>query len=294
MRPAFQLCVLLGFAFLARAVEPAEGAPGRNPVAVFRTLLAMRTDARTAELAAKPARLREVLANRLREYDGLPSAEREARLRATELRYYLNPLLTTLPATRAPQLATVPLGLRPLIEERLAAWDKLPAEIQREILTNERLLQAMTRPAVADSLPPLPPGLVPAVPDNVAHWQSLNTRQREQLLDNFTHYFRLDDQSKSRVVAALPEPKRAEAARTLGQFEHLTAEDRSTCLTALKKLGQMTAEQQAQFFANAQQWQKMSESERSAWRKVVTEFPPLPPGVDSQPPLPPGLNPTPR
>jgi hypothetical protein len=290
MRIAFQLCVLLLTASLARPAEPAEGRTDRNPVAVFRTLLAMRTDARTMALAAKPDRLREVLANRLREYDVLPPAERETRLRATELRYYLNPLLTTLPATRAPQLAMVPERLRPLVEERLAAWDKLPAEIQREILTNERLLQAMTRPAVADALPPLPPGLVPAVPDNVTHWQSLDARQREQLLDNFTHYFRLDDRAKSRVVAALPEPARAVATRTLDQFEHLTAEDRATCLTALKQLGQMTAEQQAQFFANAEQWKKMPESERNAWRKVVTEFPPLPPGAGPQPPLPPGFN----
>ena len=289
MRYGFQLCVLLLTAVLARTAEPADGKAERNPVAVFRTLLAMRTDARTTELAAKPTRLREVLTTRLREYDVLPPAEREARLRATELRFYLNPLLTTIPATRATQLAAVPEGLRPLVTERLAAWDKLPAEIQREVLTNERLLQAMTRPSVAGAFPPLPPGLVPNVPDNVSQWQSLAPVQREQLLDNFTHYFRLDDRAKTRVVAALPEPKRAEATRTLDQFEQLPTEERAACLTALKKLGQMTQEQQAQFYANAEQWKKMSESERTAWRKVVIEFPPLPPGADL-PPLSPAFN----
>lgn len=288
MRYGFQVCVLLLTVVLARAAEPVDGKSERNPVAVFRNLLLMQTDARTRELAAKPARLREVLTTRLREYDTLTPAEREARLRATELRFYLNPLLTTIPATRAPQLATVPESLRLLVEERLAAWDKLPAEIQREVLTNERLLQAMTRPAVANAFPPLPPGLEPKVPDNVGQWQNLDARQREQLLDNFTHYFRLDDRAKTRVMAALPEPKRAEATRTLGEFEQLTAEERATCLNALKKLGQMTQEQQAQFYANAEQWKKMSESERAAWRKVVIEFPPLPPGA-GLPPLPPGF-----
>ncbi|MBI5800373.1 MAG: DUF3106 domain-containing protein [Verrucomicrobia bacterium] len=249
----------------------------------------MRTDARTTELAAKPARLREVLSTRLREYDTLPPAEREARLRATELRYYLNPLLTTLPSTRATQLSAVPESLRPLVEERLAAWDKLPAEIQREILTNERLLQAMTRPAVPNAFPPLPPGMEAKVPDNLTQWQEFDARQREQLLDNFTHYFRLDERAKTRVVAALPEPKRAETARTLEQFEHLTAGERAACITALKQIGQMTPGQQAQFYANAKQWKEMPESERAAWRKVVIEFPPLPPGAGPLPPLPPGL-----
>ncbi|MFM8471107.1 MAG: hypothetical protein ACKODH_14275, partial [Limisphaerales bacterium] len=190
MRHGFQLCVLLLTALLARAAEPSDAKAQRNPVAAYRILLAMRTDARTTELAAKPARVREVLSTRLREYDTLTPAEREARLRATELHYYLNPLLNTIPATRATQLATVPASFRPLVEERLAAWDKLPAEIQREVLTNERLLKAMTRPAVPNAFPPLPPGLEPKVPDNVGQWQQLDARQREQLLDNFTYYFR--------------------------------------------------------------------------------------------------------
>ena len=289
MRHGFQLCVLLLALASARAAEPvADGE--RNPVAVFRTLLAMRTDARTTELAAKPARLREVLATRLREYDTFTPAEREARLRATELRYHLNPLLTIAPDARAARLAAVPENFRPLVEERLAAWDKLPAEIQREVLVNERLLQAMTRPAVVGALPPLPPGLVPKVPDNVAQWQGLDTRQREQLLDNFTHYFRLDDRAKTRVVAALPEPKRAETMRALDQLAQLTAAERTASLAALKKLGQMTPAEQSQFYANAEVWQKMPGSERAVWRKVVVEFPPLPPGAGA-PPLPPGINP---
>lgn len=289
MRPAFQLSVLLLAAIVVVGAELATGNAERNPVAVFRGLLAMRTDARVAALATKPEQLRAVLTTRLRDYDALPPVEREARLRATELRYYLNPLLTTLPATRAPQLATVPEGLRTLVEERLAVWDKLPAEIQREILLDERLRQAMTRPAVGGAFPPLPPGLEPKVPANLAQWQALDTRQREQLLDNFTHYFRLDERGKTRVVAALPEPKRAEAARTLNQFEHLSAEERAACLTALKKLGQMTPEQQAQFYSNAEKWKQMPEAERARWRKVVIEFPPLPPGAGPQPPRPPGL-----
>lgn len=289
MRPGFPICVLLLTAVLTRAAEPADGPAQRNPVAAFRILLAMRSDARATELAAKPARVREVLSTRLREYDTLAPAEREARLRATELHYHLHPLLNTIPATRAAQLATVPESFRPLVEERLAAWDKLPAEIQREVLTNERLLQAMTRPAVPNAFPPLPPGLEPKAPDNVGQWQNLDARQREQLLDNFTHYFRLDDRAKTKVVAALPEPKRAEATRTLSEFEQLTADERAACLNALKKLGQMTQEQQAQFYANAEQWKKMSESERAAWRKVVIEFPPLPPGA-GLPPLPPGFH----
>lgn len=285
MRRALQLIALLLTTLLIGAAEPASTA-GRSPVTAFRVLLAMRSDARATELAAKPARVREVLSTRLREYDALAPAEREARLRATELHYHLRPLLTTIPLTRAAQLAVVPESFRPLVEERLAAWDKLPAQIQREILTNERLLQAITRPNVPNAFPPLPPGLEPRVPDNVAHWQTLDAQQREQLLDSFTYYFRLDDNAKTRVVAVLPEPKRAAAERTLDQFAQLTTGERAACMTALRQLSQMTQAEQTRFYANAEQWQKMSETERVAWRRVVIEFPPLPPGAGPQPPLP--------
>lgn len=153
MRNELLLCVLLLTATASEAAESATGNAERNPVAVFRGLLAMRTDARATELSTQPERLRAVLTTRLRDYDALPAVEREGRLRATELRYFLNPLLMTLPATRATQLATVPESYRSLVEERLAAWDKLPAEIQREILLDERLRQAMTRPAVVGAFP---------------------------------------------------------------------------------------------------------------------------------------------
>lgn len=285
MRPSAHLLFLLLTVVFAPAAEPAA----RNPVVIFRDLLAMRTDAREKELAAKPERLRTVLTSRLREYDSLPPLEREARLRSTELRYHLHPLLTTPLPERAARVATVPESFRALVAERLAAWDKLPAEIQREVLANERLVQAITRPAVPNAFPPLPPGLEPKVPDDLVHWQSLGPLQREQLLDSFTHYFRLDEQAKTRVVASLPAPKRAETARTLDQLDQLSPEERAACLTALRRLGQMSPAEQARFYANAEQWQKMSEQERNAWRKVVTEFPPLPPGA-GQPPLPP-LNP---
>ena len=146
---------------------------------------------------------------------------------------------------------------------------------------------------LANAFPPLPPGLELRVPDDVAHWQSLSAPQREMMLDNFTHYFRLDERAKTRVVAALPEPKRAEAVRTLGEFEHLPAAERAACLAALKQLGQMSLAEQAQFYANAEQWRKLPESERAVWRRVVVEFPPLPPGA-GLPPLPPGMPALPR
>ena len=56
--------------------------------------------------------------------------ERELRLRATELRWYLTPLLRTPAAERAGRLALVPEDLRELVNSRVEQWDRFAAAIE--------------------------------------------------------------------------------------------------------------------------------------------------------------------
>ena len=56
---------------------------------------------------------------------------RELRLRATELRWYLTPLLRTPAAERAGRLALVPEDLRELVNSRVEQWDVLPPPLKK-------------------------------------------------------------------------------------------------------------------------------------------------------------------
>src|SRR5881394_3150820 len=150
MRPTHSIvylicgCILGNGAFLARCADRA-GAPAeitnatarasfpplpRPQVTYFRELLVLSQGELDRALAdiAEPARKR--LQAKLREYAALAPDEREARLRATELRWYLAPLMRTPPTNRIAQLALVPDEYRPLVEERLKRWDALTPEIQ--------------------------------------------------------------------------------------------------------------------------------------------------------------------
>ena len=76
-----------------------------SPVEVFRRLLAM-TPAEQKQFVAgrEPEQQRRILA-KLREYESLRPNQRELRLRATELQWYLTPLLSVPSANRPLQSA---------------------------------------------------------------------------------------------------------------------------------------------------------------------------------------------
>src|SRR5438105_3925359 len=120
------------------AVSPAPPMPPlpKSRVAYFRELLAMSPAELEIALARTPEPNRKVLQAKLREYTALPPEEREASLRATELRWYLRPLMEKAPTNRTAQVASIPAEYRALVEERLKQWDAMSPETQKEVLEN--------------------------------------------------------------------------------------------------------------------------------------------------------------
>ena len=89
-----------------------------SPVVLFRQLLAMRPAEREIFLTNRPPEIRKRILVKVNEYEALDPNTRELRLRATELRWHLMPLLREPPTDRAARLAQVPddisgIGRRP-------------------------------------------------------------------------------------------------------------------------------------------------------------------------------------
>src|SRR5258708_38591687 len=66
----------------------------KSPVDFFRDLLAMNQEERNKFLADRPPESQKLILAKLREYESLEPDQRELRLKATDLRFYLRPLLT--------------------------------------------------------------------------------------------------------------------------------------------------------------------------------------------------------
>ena len=311
MRPAFSMVwFVLGCVVAvvpsARAADltatpaatlPADARSALPPIprptpGYFRALLALSSNELDAALARVAEPVREKLRMKLQEYAGLSPGEREARLRATELHWYLAPLMQMSPTNRAAQLNAIPAEYRSLVEERLRQWDALPPETRQIIRQNQWTfrhfvqLQSPPLPHPTHIVKPLPPPAREKLESQWNTWQALPPAKRERMCDRFRGYFELPPKEKERTLSALSDTQRRDMEDTLRAFEKLSPEQRRVCVASFREFADMNPDERIQFLSNAERWKAVSAAERRTWQMLVRTLPPLPPGF-AQPPLPP-------
>ena len=245
----------------------------------LRQLLAMPPDERENCLTNRPPEIRERILAKVAEYEALDPDERDLRLRATELRWYLSPLLRESPTNRDAQLAQVPDDVRELVKDRLDQWIILPPSLKQEFLDNEHTLGYFTQMDVSNN----PAENSGRGPNDVEreHWNALSEAERRQIADGFNQFFELTPDEKQKTLNTLSDAERAQMQRTLQSFEKLPASQRAECVNAFAKFAGMDARQRSEFLKNAARWSEMSPAERQAWRDLVVnvpQWPPLPVG----------------
>ena len=248
----------------------------------------MRSDEREIFLTNRPPEIRKRILVKVNEYEALDPDTRELRLRATELRWYLMPLLRNPPADRAARLAQVPEDIRELVEDRLNQWTILPPPLQQEFLENERTLRYFASVDVSGS-PPENAGRGPGNAEQ-ARWNALSETQRGQITAGFNQFFELTPREKQKVLGTLSDAERQQMEKTLQSFDKLPPEQRQECVRAFAKFAGMTASERAEFLKNARHWSQMPPAERQAWRDLVVnvpEWPPMPQDFIAPPPPPP-------
>jgi uncharacterized protein DUF3106 len=252
----------------------------KSPVDLFRQLLAMTPDERENFLTNRPPEIRKGILAKVGEYEALDPDERELRLRATELRWYLIPLLRESPANRTALLAQTPDDIRPLVQDRLQEWELLPPPLQREFLENERILRYFAHMDVSGGPPEDVRHREPSDADNV-RWDALSEAERRQITAGFNQFFDLTPDEKVETLNTLSDAERGQMERTLQAFDRMPPGQRAECVNAFAKFASMNASEQAEFLKNAALWSQMLPAERQAWRDLVVhvpEWPPLPVG----------------
>lgn len=232
----------------------------QSPVTFFRQLLAMNPVERNNSLTNRLPETRARILAKVHEYQALSPDERELRLRATELRWWLTPLLHTSPINREPRLTQVPDDLRGLVQSRLTQWDLLPPPLQQEFLDNDKALHYFARVETNN--------VVAATPE------------QRQISDQFNQFFEFTPKEKQQTLATLSESERAQMEKTLKTFEQLPPQQRMQCVRNYAKFAGMSNPERAEFLKNAEHWSQMSPQERQSWRDLVAHvplWPPLPP-----------------
>jgi hypothetical protein len=263
--------------------------PARPPVQLFRELLAATPERRAVLLAGKSEAARALILRRVREFEALPPsgrAEAEAQLRLAEFRFYLSPLLRAAPADRESLLAQSSEEYRPLLQERVRAWEALPPEARQQLLESEASLHYFVRQQAADParlaqvLAAVPAALRPEVEQQFARWQQLSEAERRERSQAFQGFFDLGADRRDRTLGRMEMPDRKAMEKTLERFSQLPAGERDRCVQGFEKLANLSPADRADFLRNAARWEAMSAEDRAAWRRLVLPLPappPLPP-----------------
>ena len=106
----------------------------------------------------------------------------------------------------------------------------------------------------------------------------------------FQEFFELNAAEKEKTLGTLSAAERAQMEKTLATFQNLSPEQRRYCIESFRKLAGMSGRERLAFLQKAEAWEKMTPSDRKAWRELVhrlPQMPPLPPGLKLGPPMPP-------
>ncbi|MGH7939508.1 MAG: DUF3106 domain-containing protein [Limisphaerales bacterium] len=272
----------------ANAPPPLPSTP--SPVDYFRKLLAMPPQQLQSFLAHKSPKVRERILAKVKEYAALDPDERELRLRATDLRWYLLPILRAPDDQRAVQLAAVPTDLRGLVQSRLMQWEILPPALQQEFLDNEHIAGYFAGLSSSHDTPVAP---VPSKAEQ-SHWNAYSEGERQAMISQFNAFFDLSPMEKQKALGRLTDAERKQIEATLQTFGKLSPRQRAQCIHAFGRFASMSPGERAEFLKNARRWSRMTPSQRQAWRDLVAhvpQWPPLPTAAIMPPAI---MPPTPR
>jgi hypothetical protein len=254
----------------------------KSPIAFFRELLDMTPSDRLAALSNRLPETRKQILAKVREYRSLSLNERELRLRATELEWYLVPLMK-LPATnRAARLVSVPEEYRKMIQIRLDQWDILPDTAKSDLLARRESIRVYLQKMAGETVQTNTG--VPAVED-------MPDPQRQQLISQYKQIFDLSHREKQAVLRNLSPAEQRQITNSLAKFASLTPAQQTQCVRSFAEFSKMTHAERQQFLKNAERWIMMTPDQRQAWRDVVEKMSLTPPSFPG-PPRPPGAVPT--
>ena len=290
-RTVFCLAGAVALWSLSLLAQPAPGvAPafGKSPVELFRQLLKMSPEECKKAIASRPPEIQRRILEKLDEYRILPGDLAEMRLRETELRWYLRPLMDVPRTNRAALLARIPEDERKIVEDRLQHWDIVPPDLQQQWKNDDTVANYFAQATPEElkfMLTLIPPGRRKTLQEGLYHWNQMSEDQRQKALAGFNSFFKLTPEEKSNALDTVSDEERQQMEKTLEAYGKLTPAQRAQCIKSFEKFAAMGVSERQQFLKNAERWSAMTPDEREKWRQLVNVAPIMPP-MDSPTPSP--------
>jgi hypothetical protein len=284
-RNIFALTIAMAFICVQSRAQSAPGAPSstKSPVALFRELLAMSQQERMEAIAIRPPDIQKRILEKLNEYEILPNELRELRLRETELRWYLRPLMDEPQTNRPTALAKIPDELRDEIASRLQVWDLWPEALQQQFKDYDLIASYFAQAKIAtpeqrqNILSEMSPERRGELEKEIDRWQKMSEADRQKALASFNTIFELTPEQKEKMSNTLSDNDRRDIEQALSTYGNLTPEQRQQCIRSFENFRHMSPAERQQFLINAERWREMTPEDRQKWRQLVIVAPIMPP-----------------
>ena len=242
-----------------------------SPVAFLTRLLEATDEERAQTLLQKSDSGRAFWKRKLREYEAMPQALREARLRTAQLHWYLALLIHSSKEARGVRLSQIPEGDRLLVKHRMEQWDALPEDLRTDILANIRVMQYFAR--LVSSSPEQRAALLKTSSENPMNeagssWKSLSPKRRQAMFDAYASFFKLPKIKQEAAIAKIPFPVRKQFKERWDELLKMPPNQRQRCIEAIALYAKMTNEERRLFRGNAERWRTMDEAERRFWTRL--------------------------
>jgi hypothetical protein len=266
-----------------------------SPVSIFRMLLTTNEAGRTQWLAAKMPEQRRFLEGKIVEYSNLSAEEREKRLQSLQLRWYLPRLMKLPPDERDARLAFISEPVRSLLKSKLEIWDKMPAELQKDLLDNEQAIAIFMYAGVGSASDGVFQALSAERQEELRRqFEDLNKlpdNRRAKILLNFKRFFEMPLTEQNKTLQKLQPTDAAKVKQTLATFEILPPPLRGQALDGFQKFSGLSPEDRAAFLKSAERWQSMSNAEKAKLRLMVLKLQSVQAIPPPMPPMPPPTRP---
>lgn len=279
-----KLFAIILLCFCAEALGADQAAPPMppSPIAEFRGWLKQSPEERKVALAKRSEKSRRVLEQKIEEYSALPADERERRLGASEMQWYLSRLLGMPKSKRENALQSVPALWQPMVMERLSQWDKMPPAVRQQALQHKLVVEYLSVPSHQQEM--VLRGLSSAerntLMDRIAQWKILPAVERERMDERLRAFFDTQRDRQAETLNSFTDAERQVMSKTLDAFRALPPSQRELCIQSFaqftSKFAAMSRPEQIAFLKNVERWQEMSQNDRDIWRQVVSVVPPMP------------------
>jgi hypothetical protein len=254
-----------------------------SPVEKFRLLLEASSSELKAELDAYPEETRSKISVKIAEYRKLSVENRRQKLTATELRWYLPPLLNVDQDTRDFHLKKLEPGLAEVIHQRLMTWDSLPEDLKSSSSKSSLIIGHLSK---APSLnPPLPTpsasGTVasaPKLPKVPGTSVSVNAAApvSQERLQRLKAYFEMNQEAKNATLKDASLMSDSIFMSRLNWLETMPDQLRERVLSHLIRFQELSAEEKKDFGRSIKTWNRLPQPEKEALRNLVKKTPPFP------------------